>query len=112
MDSNARKSHINSIQKRLPSLGGGILFLIIFFVFNPPIFSKEKNKKEFHFDGSKIEGQREKPRDLYILPWKKTDVLKESDLPRDFLDVPLVIKDRYQLTDDFYYFEQVRGLQR
>ena len=105
MDRNVRKKF-----NRIFSFGLRTLILLFFILFPLTSLSQGKSKKVFRFDGSQIEGQREKPKDLYILPWKKTNKLKESELSFDFLDIPLIIQDRYQLQEEFQYHYIIREL--
>lgn len=69
--------------------------------------SDAKKNRIYRFEGSEIEGEREKPKDLYILPWQQTTLLEDSDFEFEFLKNQSLSKDRYQLQKEFNYHKQV-----
>ena len=65
-----------------------------------------KQDKEIKFEGSKIEGEREKPRDLYILPWQGTSPVEGESLRLDILGGVDQYRDRFDLQRDTTYFDR------
>ena len=87
-----------------------VLFLICFLwlIDNAHSQGTSKSGKTYRFEGSKIEGEREKPKDLYILPWEGSTLLNDSEFELEFLRNAHAGKDRYQLEEEYNYFERVR----
>lgn len=63
-------------------------------------------KREYQYQGSKIEGERETPKDLYILPWQGTALLKDSNFQVNIFEGG-ANKDRQRLAQEYDYFQRV-----
>jgi len=74
-------------------------------------FAQEKNskkQKQFRFEGSAIEGEREKPKDLYILTWKESRPLEPTPMDLEFLKTYQNVHDRYQFEQEMDYTSKMK----
>ena len=83
-----------------------ILSVLSSVMFLTGVYGQQKDKREYQFEGSQIEGEREKPKDLYILPWQGTAQLEEGKLRMELLGGFEEFKDRYELERELEYYER------
>lgn len=103
MDPRSRKGAVRKPRSRWCAVA---LFVAVAFQTLSAV-AQNKPVKEYQFQGSQIEGEREKPRDLYILPWQGTTLLDDSKFRLELLGGIEGTKDRYELEREASYFRQV-----
>lgn len=85
--------------RKINVLSRALVFLILIANFGHAQEKAPKPQKQFRFEGTAIEGEREKPKDLYILTWKESRPLEPTPMDLEFLKT-------YQNAGDIYQFEQ------
>jgi hypothetical protein len=89
-----------------------VLLLVIslaslFFLVAVKGFAQSKKSKEYKFKGTRIEGTREKPKDLYILPWQGTSLLEDTNLEIHFFSKEDRTKDRHDMRKERDYYQKI-----
>ena len=85
--------------------------LFVFSLFPFASFAQDKTvkaQKQFRFEGSAIEGEREKPKDLYILTWKESRPLEPTPMDLEFLKTYQNVHDRYQFEQEMDYTNKMK----
>jgi len=85
--------------------------LFVFSLLPFSIFAQDKPakpQKQFRFEGSAIEGEREKPKDLYILTWKESHPLEPTPMDLEFLKTYQNVHDRYQFEREMEFTNKMK----